>query len=444
MLEEWIERLLRGAYSLLLTLLTPITAYHLIWRGFRQHAYLERWGERYAWYPASGCAAQTQGCIWVHAVSVGEVNAVTPLVNALLKRRPDTRLLITTITPTGSARVKALWGERVGHVYLPFDLSGAVRRFLRYFRPAAGLIVETELWPNLLFCCRDAGIPVGIVNARLSSRSLHGYWPLKPLVARALGTVCRVAAQSQPDADRFVELGAVPDRVIVTSNLKYDIQIDKDEVMDFARAFRIRIGPRPVWIAASTHSGEEADTLAIHQRLRSRWPNLLLLWAPRHPERFQAVRQAVVMAKWRVATRKLTHWPDHQDSVFVIDTLGELAQFYACADVAFVGGSLVDIGGHNLLEPAAMGVPVVTGPHLHNFAEISRRMRAGGALQVGEDAHAVGHFLETLLADEPARMKMAAAGSALVEAERGALERTLVAIAPCLPAPFQEGGEDAP
>jgi len=433
MLEKWNERLLRGAYSMLLALLSPVTVYHLIWRGFRQQAYLERWGERYARYPAHVALPET-GCIWVHAVSVGEVNAVAPLVNALLEQRPDTRLLITTITPTGSERVRALWGARVDHVYLPFDLPGAVRRFLTRFKPLTGLIVETELWPNLLFCCRDAGIPVCIVNARLSARSLHSYWPLRPLVARALGTVRRVAAQSEADAERFVELGAAADKVMITGNLKYDIQIDQATVADFARAFRIRIGRRPVWIAASTHPAEEADVLAIHQRLRRRWPTLLLLWAPRHPERFAPVRQAAVLAKWRVATRQLTRWPDHQDAVFVLDTLGELGAFYACADVAFVGGSLAEIGGHNLLEPAAVGVPAVTGPHLHNFTEIARRLREAGALKVGQDAAAVGVVLETLLADEAARMQMAAAGSALVEAGRGTLQRTLAAIAPCLPA----------
>jgi len=432
MLEKWIERLLRGVYSTMLTLLAPVTVYHLIWRGFRQHAYLERWGERYARYPAHIAPAPAR--LWVHAVSVGEVNAAAPLVNALLGRYPNTRLLITTITPTGSGRVKALWGDQVDHVYLPYDLPGAVRRFLRHFHPLAGLIVETELWPNLLLCCRDAGIPVSIVNARLSARSLHGYRILRPLVIRALASVCRIAAQSADDAQRFIALGMRPESVSVTGNLKYDIQIDQDDVADFARAFRIRIGRRPVWIAASTHPEEETHVLDIHRRLRRRWPNLLLLWAPRHPERFTPVMHAAVLAKWRVATRKLTHWPDHQDAVFVLDTLGELAQFYACADVAFVGGSLVEIGGHNLLEPAAIGVPIVTGPHLHNFTEIARCLGETGALWVEEDAASVAERLESLLADGDARERMGQAGRALVEAGRGTLERTLDAIAPGLPA----------
>jgi len=433
MLGHWTERLLRAAYSAALYLLAPVTVYHLLWRGLRQQAYLERWNERYAHYPDTLAPCSMR--IWLHAVSVGEVNAAAPLINALLERYPDARLLVTTITPTGSQRVEALWETRVDHVYLPYDLSGAVHRFLAHFRPAIGLIVETELWPNLLFCCRDAGIPAVIVNARLSERSLHRYRLLRPLIGRALRTLTRIAAQTQADADRFTALGAAPDTVLVTGNLKYDIDLDVGEIGAFARAFRIRIGvQRPVWIAASTHAEEEAIILAIHRRLRLRWPNLLLLWAPRHPERFRPVMQAAVLASWRVATRKLTHWPDREDAVFVIDTLGELARFYACADLAFVGGSLQAVGGHNLLEPAALGIPIVTGPYLHNFADIAQRLQDAGAVQVGTDAAAVGRLLERLLADAPARERMGDAGATLVNSGRGTLQRTLAAIAPVLPA----------
>ncbi|HRO28027.1 MAG TPA: 3-deoxy-D-manno-octulosonic acid transferase, partial [Luteimonas sp.] len=321
------ERLLRGLYSVVLYLLVPVTVYHLIWRGFRQEAYFERWSERYARY--SGAPTSTP--IWVHAVSVGEVNAVAPLVDALLARDPGQRLLVTTITPTGSARVRAIWGERVEHVYLPYDLSGAVRRFLAHFAPKIALVVETELWPNLLLCCRDAGVPAYIVNARLSERSLRGYRVLRPLLSRALRTLRGIAAQSADDARRFAALGAREDRIAVTGNLKYDIAIDVDAIAAAAAGFRERIGGRPVWIAASTHPEEEAPVLAMHQRLRARWPELLMLWAPRHPERFRGAAQQAVEAGWRVATRRLTHWPDPDDAVFVLDTLGELKQFYACA-----------------------------------------------------------------------------------------------------------------
>src|SRR5690606_13871150 len=306
-------------------------------------------------------------------------------------------------------------------------------RFLGHFRPEIALVVETELWPNLLFCCRDAGIPAYLVNARLSERSLRGYRMLRPLLSRALATMRRIAAQSDDDAHRFGALGAPAASLVVAGNLKYDIAIDAEALTQAAAGFRERIGRRPVWIAASTHPEEEAAVLDMHRRLRERWPELLMLWAPRHPERFGGTAQQAVDAGWRVATRRLTQWPDQEDAVFVLDTLGELQQFYACADVAFVGGSLQDIGGHNLLEPAAVGTPVVSGPHLHKFADIARRMQAAGALRVGQDADAVGTELIALMDDAAAREALRDAGLALVRDGRGSLRRTLEVIAPDLP-----------
>lgn len=431
-----IERVLRGLYSAALYLLLPITLYHLIWRSFRQGEYLLRWSERYALY---GSPPRHAATIWVHAVSVGEVNAAAPLVNALREQRPDLRLLVTSITPTGSARIRALWGDTVEHVYLPYDLPGAVARFLRHYRPQAALVLETELWPNLMFGCREHGVPAWIVNARLSERSLRGYRILRPLLSRALRTLRGVLAQSAEDAARFVRLGADPATTRDVGNLKYDIPLPDsmgaDEGVGFTRDFRVRAGDRPAWIAASTHADEEAAVIAIHRQLRGRWPDLLLLWAPRHPERFRAVAQQCVEAGWRVATRRFTHWPDRDDAVFVIDTLGELVPFYGCAQVAFVGGSLQDIGGHNLLEPAAVGTAIVTGPHLHNFSDIAARMRAAGALRIVADAAGVANEVTVLLAEPDLRAAMVVAGRALVEEGRGALHRTLDVVAAGMPPP---------
>ncbi|MEQ1512116.1 MAG: lipid IV(A) 3-deoxy-D-manno-octulosonic acid transferase [Lysobacteraceae bacterium] len=425
-----IEHTLRGLYSAALYLLLPITVYHLIWRGFRQRAYLLRWDERYARYRDKPPGDEH---IWIHAVSVGEVNAAAPLVNALLRDHPSQRILITTITPTGSDRVAALWGDRVAHVYLPYDLTGAVARFLLHFRPRAALIVETELWPNLLFACRDHGVPAYLVNARLSERSLRGYRALRPLVGRALRTMRAVAAQSDADAARFLRLGARQEQVVVCGNLKFDTRVDP-AIDTFAREFRARVAGRPVWIAASTHPDEEALVLAIDRHLRSRWPDLLMLWAPRHPERFRPATQLAIDTGLQVATRKLTRLPDRDDAVFVIDTLGELMSFYACADVAFVGGSLQPVGGHNLLEPAAVGTAIVTGPHLHNFSDIADQLGQAHALRVGADAAAVAEDIGALLDDEVERARMAAAGRTLVEQGGGALRRTLDLIASELPA----------
>ncbi len=454
--ERAIELTLRGLYSAALYVLLPVTLYHLVWRGFRQRAYLLRWDERYALYrePPTEAQAARQTAIasatssdaepiehvehvehvWVHAVSVGEVNAAAPLINALLRERPHLRLLVTTITPTGSDRVRALWGARVRHVYLPYDLTGAVERFLRRHRPRLALIVETELWPNLLFACRDHGIPAYLVNARLSERSLRGYRALRPLVGRALRTLRSVAAQSEGDADRFRRLGARADQTIVCGNLKYDTPVDP-AIEVFAREFRALCGERLVWIAASTHPDEEAAMLEIDRRLRAHWPHLLMLWAPRHPERFRPATQLAIDSGLRVATRKLTRLPDREDAVFVIDTLGELMGFYACADVAFVGGSLQPIGGHNLLEPAAVGTATVTGPHLHNFSDIAEQMRKADALRVVDDVDAAVEALHALLADPDERARMTRAGLALVEQGRGALQRTLALIADAIDVP---------
>lgn len=428
---DLIERLLRVLYSATLYLLAPVTVYHLIWRGFRQSAYLQRWAERYALYNGARNGWPQARTLWIHAVSVGEVNAALPLVQALRRGRPDLRLLVTTITPTGSERVRALWKDDVEHVYLPYDLPGAVGRFLEHYRPMAALIIETELWPNLLFGCRDRGIPSYILNARLSARSLRGYQVLAPLVGRALRTVRTVAAQSHADARRFVRLGAREQQMLETGNLKYDVSVP-DTVAAFAAEFRAHAVGRPVWIAASTHEDEEAHVIAMHRHLRDRFPGLLLVWAPRHPERFRAAAELSRTAGWTVSTRSRARWPQHDDAVFVVDTLGELMNFYACADVAFVGGSLQAIGGHNLLEPAATGTAIVTGPHLHNFVEIAHRLEQAGALRIGADAAAVERDIAELLRDDTARAGMVEAGRALVEAGRGALGRTMALLEPVL------------
>ena len=430
MRKDPVELLLRGLYSALLYLLLPITVYHLVWRGFRVREYFKRWDERYASYAESGRRA----CVWLHAVSVGEVNAAAPVVDALRRQRPDIRWVITTITPTGSQRVRALWGDAVDHVYLPYDVPGSAGRFLDHFRPSLALILETELWPNLLFGCRDRRIPVYILNARLSARSLKGYRLLRPLVGRALRTVTCVAAQSSEDARRFVVLGARQEQVCALGNLKFDIH--PPDPAPLLAAFHAHVpAGRVTWIAASTHEGEEQAVIDLHARVLERYPDALLLWAPRHPERFAKVEASVRAQGWRVATRSAEQWPGADTQVFVLNTLGELMPFFACAQVAFVGGSLQAIGGHNLLEPAAMGTAVITGPHLHNFAEISRRMSEAGALSIRDDAAQLGDELLRLLGDASARRQMVQAGAQLVANGRGALERTLELIAPRLPAP---------
>ncbi|WP_295362280.1 3-deoxy-D-manno-octulosonic acid transferase, partial [Arenimonas sp.] len=309
------QRMLLGLYGLVLRLAFPVTLYHLIWRGLRQREYLRRWSERYGWLEGQ---LDLHDTLWVHAVSVGEVIAARPLVDGLLARHPERPVLVTTITPTGSERVRALWGERVHHVYVPYDLRSIVRRFLDRSRPALAVIVETEIWPNLYVECERRGIPLVMVNARLSERSLRGYLPVRKLVKLAMATVDLVAAQSRADAARLERLGADPARIVVTGNLKYDLPLAPGLDAQ-AQAWRAGWGAaRPVWMAASTHAPEEAAVIAAHQALLSTQPDALLLWAPRHPERFGPVAAAARDAGLEVATRSGEGLPGAGTQVFVV------------------------------------------------------------------------------------------------------------------------------
>ncbi len=419
------RRLLLASYSALLWLLVPITLYHLVWRGLRQREYLLRWSERYA--QLDSLPALPPGALWVHAVSVGEVNAAIPLVNALRQRHPERPLLITTITPTGSARVRALWGDSVHHVYLPYDLHGMVRRFLDRVRPALAVVIETELWPNLFVACARADVPVVIANARLSERSLRGYRWMGPLIRLALSGVRLIAAQSEADAARFRVLAGDHVHIEVTGNLKYDQPLPQATRQE-AIAWRQACGARPIWVAASTHGDEEAAVLEAHMRLRERHPRAMLLWAPRHPERFGAVAQRVLDAGLQLRRRSVEGHPDAKADVFLIDSFGELPGFLAAGDVAFVGGSLCDVGGHNLLEPAALGVPVLSGPHTFNFTEITALLRDVGALEIVHDAAQLASAVDRLFIDPDEARVRGRAGRQRIDRERGALERTLALI----------------
>jgi 3-deoxy-D-manno-octulosonic-acid transferase len=421
------QRLSRGLYSLATRIALPFSMYYLIWRGLRQREYFDRWSERFAFYQGDGL----DGCVWLHAVSVGEVNAAVPLVAALRRRHPEVSFLVTTTTPTGSARVRAVWGEAVTHVYLPYDLPGAVRNFLAHFRPRLALVMETEIWPNLYAGLALRGIPLLIANARLSERSLRGYGPFRLVIRAALATVTCIAAQSDADARRYRQLGAPQRAIEVTGNLKFDVAVS-ESMSDTAAGWRRAWGARPVWIAASTHAGEEDAVIAAHRRVLEAHPDALLLWAPRHPERFAAAIGASERAGFRVKSRRTDGQPGVATDVFVIDTLGELMSFYAAADLAFVGGSLEDIGGHNLLEPVALGVPAIVGPHTHNFAEITQLLLEVGAVVRIDDADGLASAVITWI-DHPAqRRAQGDAGRARIATERGALARTLALIEPRL------------
>lgn len=405
-------------YTAILYLATPLILLRLLWAGRRNRAYWRRWSERFGFYRVAPAA----GGIWLHAVSVGEVIAALPLVERLLAHHPDLPVTVTTMTPTGSERVRALLGDRVHHVYLPYDLPGAVRRFLDTVRPRAAVVMETELWPNLFAACAARAIPLLVANARLSARSAAGYARFGALARRTLGAVTVIAAQGEVDAARFVALGADPERVVVTGSIKFDLSIS-DETRANGRALREALGAeRPVWIAASTHEGEEALILDAHAALRADLPNALLILVPRHPERFDRVA-ALCTAQGFKLSRRGTGTPQPGADVYLGDTMGELRMLYAAADVAFVGGSLVATGGHNPLEPAALGLPVVTGPHLFNFATISGLLQRADAAAVAVDAAGVAVRVGIWLADAAARREAGEAGQRLVASQRGALDR---------------------
>jgi 3-deoxy-D-manno-octulosonic-acid transferase len=413
--------MLRLLYTAAVYLATPVILGRLVARGLHYRGYFRRWRERFGLFPDPGL----RDAIWVHAVSVGEVNAAAPLIESLMHRYAPRTLVVTTVTPTGSERVRKLFGERVFHVYLPYDLPPAVRRFLDRIRPALAVVMETEIWPNLFHQCGRRGIPVAVVNARLSERSLRGYRPIRPLVRRTLGNVALIAAQSPADADRYLALGARAESVQVSGNLKFDTPLPKG-AREVGAALRERWGPaRPVWIAASTHEGEELAAFEAHLAVLARMPDALLLIAARHPERFHAVEQTARSLGFAVATHGGGD-ASPETQCLVIDAMGVLMRYFAAADLAFVGGSLVPIGGHNVLEPAALSKPVVVGRYTFNFEEITHGLiEAGGARRVAS-THELGTTVLELLRHPAALTEMGAIAHAVCARERGALRRTMV------------------
>ncbi|TCV92152.1 3-deoxy-D-manno-octulosonic-acid transferase [Luteibacter rhizovicinus] len=412
---------MRLLYNLAMYLFTPLVMLRLMARGMRYGDYHLRWRERFGTFSTP----RLNGCLWVHAVSVGEVNAAEPLVKALMVAYPQAPMLVTTVTPTGSERVRQLFGDSVYSVYLPYDLPFAVRRFLRSVRPRLAIIVETEIWPNLYFACRRHGIPLLIANARLSERSLRGYARMRSLVRKALRCVSHIAAQSRTDAARYRLLGAEPSQLTVCGNLKFDMPVPCDALADGTTMRATWGAGRPVWIAASTHEGEELAVLQAHLEVLRRIPDALLLIAPRHPERFRAVEASIRSLGFQTGTRSGDGVPSLHTQCFVIDAMGELLRFFAASDVAFVGGSLVPIGGHNVLEPAALGKPVLVGPNTFNFEEITQALLDAGGGERVATPESLGEDVLRLLRDEVRRKSMGEAARKVFDSERGSVERVM-------------------
>jgi 3-deoxy-D-manno-octulosonic-acid transferase len=419
-------------YDLAAYLAAPIVSAVFLWRGITDRSWWHNFTERFGFG-----APQIPAGVWLHAASVGEVQACAPLVSALYRRHPGVPLTVTTFTPTGAARARALFGNLAQVRYLPYDLPDAVRRFFRRVQPRLAVIFETELWPNLYRECGRRRVPLVLASARISTRSVGRYRRLKALFSGALSHAAVVAAQAEADAERFRALGADPGSTHVTGNLKFDFELPEG-LAERGAGLRARYAPgAALWVAGSTHQGEEAAALAAHRWLRERHPEALLVLAPRHPVRFAEVGLELEAAGLPWARRSQTAPAGERTAapaiaVLLLDSLGELVDFYAAADVAFVGGSLVPVGGHNLLEPAALGLPILTGPHNSNAPEVARLLMERGAARVVHNASELGAQLSVLIADPAERAALGALARACVDSNRGALARLLALIEPLL------------
>ena len=411
---------MRFIYTFIFYLLVPFILLRLLGRGIRAPAYWQRWPERFGFFQA----LPVQHNLWVHAVSMGEVQAAVPLIQALQTRFPTQSILVTTMTPTGSQRVREVFGQSVWHVYLPYDLPDAITRFLTRTQPELLILMETELWPNLLQACQVRNIPVILANARLSEGSAKGYQRIAPLTRKILTGVTAVAAQTDVDAIRFINLGIPPAKVHVTGSIKFDTRLPanfSEKIEDLRHQWG---ADRLVWIAASTHEGEEKPVLDAFSALKQDFNNLLLVLVPRHPERFNHVA-ALCERRGFVTARRSKNNVNQQSEIYLGDTMGELPLLYAACDVAFVGGSLVPIGGHNLLEPAAVGLPVIMGPEVFECAEICRQLLEAKAAQQITKGDQLTHAIKMYLTDEAARKQTGERGKKFVAQNRGALERLL-------------------
>lgn len=421
---------MRHLYTALLTIAIPFILLRLIWRGIKVPEYLQRWQQRLGFYSQSSA----QNVIWFHAVSVGETEASLPLVRFFLTNYSDHKILITTTTPTGSARVLETLKDSVEQAYLPYDLPIIINCFLKHFKPVMAVIMETEIWPNLYHCCDQKNIPISLVNARLSAKSVAAYRLLPKLVQPALNTLYMIATQTDEYRQRYISLGANANRVNTIGNIKFDLEIPRAAVHE-SQQFRNRhFHGRLVWIIASTHKGEEEIFLDLYQQLKEKFPTLLLILVPRHPERFSEVKSLCKCHQLRTLMRTAKMPCHNAVDVFIVDTMGELKLLYGTADVCFVGGSMVPIGGHNVLEPAAVGVPIMFGPHMENFSEIAKGLLAqDAAIQCQNKDEIIATF--TLLSEDlQQRQKMVTQAHDFIHKNQGALQRIGKLLTKLLPA----------
>lgn len=416
---------MRHFYSAIFYLLLPLVVLRLLWRALKAPEYAKRWAERFGFIPRMSA----QPRIWLHAVSVGETLAAVPMIKQLLARYPEHQLLITTTTPTGSERVQALFSDdaRIEHSYAPYDLPDCLYRFLNRVQPSLFVVMETELWPNTIAACHKRAIPSVVANARLSAKSARGYEKFSALTKPMLKAIDCVAVQNAVDGQRFLDLGLPASQLSVTGSIKFDLDLS-DALCAQATTLKQQWsgdGQRLIWLVASTHPGEDEQILDAFSAVHQQCSDALLVLVPRHPERFDSVFELCQSRGFATQRRSQIASPSASSSVFLGDTMGELLLFFGASDIAFVGGSFVPVGGHNLIEPAAWSLPVLSGPNLHNFAEVEQLLTDANALLIARDSQELSLQVLALLDDGSRRLEMGRAAKQVAEANRGALARLL-------------------
>ncbi|MDA7589646.1 lipid IV(A) 3-deoxy-D-manno-octulosonic acid transferase [Porticoccaceae bacterium] len=418
--------LARFIYSVFFYCFLPAIGLRLLWRGLKSPNYLRRWPERLGFSQRLNTERST---IWLHAVSVGETLAAVPLVKSLQKQYPEYRLMVTCMTPTGSERIVSSFGDTVDHGYAPYDMPDSVARFLNRVQPRLLIIMETELWPNTIAACHKRNIPVLLANGRLSDKSAKAYRRINGLARPMMCQISQVAAQHKDDADRFSDLGVTDSALSVTGNIKFDLTISESleqKAAALSADWRGR-SRRPVILAASTHRGEDEIVLEGFKKIKERLGSALLVLVPRHPERFNQVADLCHKAGFSL-NRRSEQLKEVQADILLGDTMGELMTFYGACDVAFVGGSLVPIGGHNIIEPAAWGVPVISGPHLFNFSEASQLLSDGGGMLICENPEQLAEQCIELITNADFQQQVGTASHQVAEANRGALSKLMMLI----------------
>jgi 3-deoxy-D-manno-octulosonic-acid transferase len=408
--------LARAAYGTIVRAALPVALARLLWRARREPGYREHIGERFGIYES---APSSDPLIWVHAVSVGETRAAEPLVRALITRYPRHRVLVTHMTPTGRRTGEALFKDAVLRAYVPYDFTGAVGRFLEHYRPRAGILLETEVWPNLVRGCAQRGIPIFLANARLSEKSLRGYRRVPTLARESFSRFTAIAAQTSEDGERLRSIGGA--NIHVTGNLKFDVEPPSAQ-LELGRAWRARLGTRPVLLAASTREGEEALLL---DALPSLSEDVLLVVVPRHPQRFDEVAAMLASRSIPYARRSAGEPFSPEARVVLGDSMGEMFAYYACCDLAFIGGSLLPYGAQNLIEACAVGKAVLLGPSSYNFTEAAEQAIEGGAALAIANAQELMSKATELLSDRTRLEHMGRAGVEFTRAHRGATERVM-------------------